>query len=186
MTRAALENAVRAWLVAAGAAGGLPNADRACIIADQDGTRPPLPYLVVKVLTHDNRIGEDELIANDSTPPKQYVRGQRFSTVSVNAYGETALGWLQRATLKLRSPSVLELNTAAGIAVQTQGGPNNLSGLRDSHSESRWQQDFRVDYETLTDAGAAEEGPELATVEREDEWQSTQHGDRTETVTVTV
>lgn len=183
MTRAALENAVRAWLVAAGAPGGIPNADRAAIIADQDGTRPPLPYLTVRALTHAQQIGEDEQLVDDET---HHVRGQRWSSVSVNTFGETALGWLERALLLLSSPPILALNQAAGIAVRPLSGLNNLSGLRDSHTEARFQVDLRVDYERRTDETESAPGVPLEVVEHEDEWQSEQHGDRTETVTVTV
>lgn len=186
MTRQAIEDAVRAWLVAAGAAGGIPNADRAVVVADQDGTRPPLPYLLVRTLVHDIRIGEDERIVDDSTPPQVYVRGQRYNTLSVQAFGEVALGWLERATLKLSSPAILELNNAAGIAVDTEGGLTNLSSVRDTHSEVRFVQDIRVDYERITTGTELEDGVELELVEHEDTWKSAQPGDRVENITVTV
>jgi hypothetical protein len=185
VTRAALENAVRAWLVAAGALGGISTPAAKVIAADQDGTRPPLPYLLVRTLTHDVPVGQDETIVDDATPPRVYVRGQRYATVSINAFGETALGWLQRAVLHLRSPSIAALNQAAGIAVQLQGGLTNLSGLRDSHTETRFVQDLRVSYEALTPALDAEGAVELEQVVNTHEW-SSQDGspDRTEVVTL--
>ena len=181
MTKTALENAVMAWLVLGGEVlGDTPVA----IFADQDGTRPAPPYLLVKAIVPSVTIGEDEVLVDDSTPPLQYVRGQRYATFSVNAFGEAAYVWLERATLKLHSPAVRAANQTAGIAVQPQGGLNNLSALRDSHTESRWQQDFRVDYERITDADEAEPGVELEVVVHEDTTKSTQTGDRIETVTI--
>jgi hypothetical protein len=185
MTRVAIEDAVRAWLVAAGALGGIPTPNAKVVIADQDVTRPPLPYLLVRTLTHDVPVGQDETIVDDATPPQVYVRGQRYSTLSVNAFGETALGWLQRAVLHLRSPSILALNQAAGIAVQLQGGLTNLSGVRDSHTETRFVQDLRVSYEAITPAVDAEPGVPLEQVVHTDEYTS-QDGspDRTDVVTI--
>lgn len=185
MTRQALENAVRAWLVAAGALGGIPSDDAKVVIADLDGTRPPLPYLLVRTLTHDVAVGQDETIVDDATPPQVYVRGQRYATVGLQAFGEDAVGWLQRALLHLRSPSILALNQAAGIAVRRQGGTTNLSGLRDSHTEVRFSQDVRVDYEVITPQVDAEPGVELEQVVSTHEFTS-QDGSPARTQVVTI
>lgn len=146
LIRAAIENAVRAWLVAGGVVGGIPNADRAVIFAHQDGPRPPMPYLLVNLLVPSVQVGEDEEIVDDADPPQHHIRGNRYATVSVNAFGATAFDWLELAALRLRAPSIKALNTAAGIAVQPMGGVNDLSALRDQSTERRWQQDFRVDF----------------------------------------
>jgi hypothetical protein len=185
VTRAELENKVRAWLAAAGAAGGVPSADSAVVIADQDGTRPPLPYLLVRVLVPEVQVGEDETLVDDADPPQIRVRGQRYATVGVQAFGEEALSWLRRATRKLASPSIVTLNQAAGVAIRPQGGPTNLSGLRDSHTEVRFSQDFRVDFEVLSTEDEAESGVPLEQVVDTHEWTS-QDGspDRTEVVTI--
>lgn len=185
MTVAQLEQAVRAWLIAAGALGGIPNPDRAVIRADQDGTRPPMPYLTVRTLVSDIVVGVDDRWVDDSNPPKHFVRGQRVATVSVQAYGAGAYAWLQRAVDHLSMPSILALNQNAGIAVWPEGGPQNLSGLRDSHTEVRFARDFRVQYEVVTTDADAEEGVELQQVVTTYEW-SSQDGsaDRTEVQTI--
>jgi hypothetical protein len=184
MTRAEIEDKVRSWLLAAGAAGGL--AGGTVIMADQNGPRPAPPYLLVKTVVHDIRIGEDERLVNDDTPPQIRLRGQRYNTLSVQAFGEQAVQWLERATLRLYSPAILELTNVAGVAIQTEGGLTNLSGLRDQAIETRFVQDIRVDYERLTPVDELEDGVELATVEHEDTWKGGQPGDLVQNNTVTV
>lgn len=185
MTRTELEDKVRAWLVAAGALGGIASPDAKVIVADQDGTRPPLPYLLVRTLTHDVPVGQDETIVDDATPPQVYVRGQRYATVGVQAFGEEALGWLQRAMRHLSSPSIVARNRTAGVAIRAQGGITNLSRLRDSHTEARFSQDFRVDFEVLTAEADAEGAVELEQVVNTHEYTS-QDGSpaRAEVVTI--
>lgn len=185
MTRTELEDKVRAWLVAAGALGGIASPDAKVIVADQDGTRPPLPYLMVRTLVPEVSVGEDEVIVDDADPPQIRARGQRYATVGVQAFGEEAVDWLRRATRTLPLPSVVALNQAAGIAVRPQGGPTNLSRVRDSHTEVRFSQDFRVDFEVLSTETEAESGVPLEQVVDTHEWTS-QDGspDRTEVATI--
>lgn len=170
MTRTALETAVRAWLVLAGVLGGIPNADRAVIFADEDGTRPAQPYLVVKLTVPSTTVGDDESWADAAATPQHHVRGNRFATVSVHAYGATAYDWLDRAGLRLRAPTVKAANTTAGIAVQAIGGIRDLSALRDQATERRWHQDFRVDYVRQTGVSETEGLVELGVVEVEEHW----------------
>lgn len=170
--KAAIEAAVRAWLIAAGVAGGVPNPDRAVVLADQDGPRPPLPYLVVRVVVYDIPVHEDEDLVDDADPPTWRARGLRTSTVSVNAFGGSAAAWLERANLMLRAPSIRAQLDAAGFALRPNGGINNLSALRDSGTETRFQRDFAVDY---TREGSVPDDTEalveLAEAVHEDTWQ---------------
>ena len=182
MTRLALETAIRAWLVLAGVLGGVPNPDRAVIFAHQDGPRPALPYLLVNLVVPSVQIGEDESWADDAVTPKHHIRGNRSSTVSVNAFGTVAYDWLDLAMLRLRAPSVLALNAAAGIAVSPIGGPRDLSGLLDSGTERRWVQDFRVDFVRQTAAPEQEDVVELEQIVHEDTWQG-EPSDRIVTIT---
>lgn len=182
MTRTAIETAVRAWLVAAGASGGIPDPDSSVIVADADAVRPPLPYLLVRVTAYDIPVHEDEDLTDDADPPTWRARGNRTSTVSVNAYGAGAEAWLERAVLMLRAPSVLAQLGAAGLAVRPEGGLNNLSDLLDSHTEVRFQRDFAVDYvREGAVPGDTEDGVELEQVVYDADW-----GDRGETVTIEV
>lgn len=186
MTRTALENAIRAWLVLAGVVGGVPNADRAVIFAHQDGTRPPLPYLTINLIVPSAQVHEDEEWVDDEATPRHHIRGNRFATVSVNAYGATAYDWLDRAGLRLRAPTVKALNDTAGIAVQTLSEIRDLSGLRDQGTERRWQQDFRVDYVRETAVPTELENVvELEDVIHEDHWDG-EPSERVETVTIEV
>jgi hypothetical protein len=181
-TRTDIEDVVRSWLVAAGASGGIPSADSAVIIADQDGPRPALPYLTVRVLLYDLPVGEDESVVDDADPPTVRQRGQRTGTVSVNAFGSGAEDWLERAVLLLRSPSVRALLDAGQLTVRPEGGSNNLSRVRDDKTEVRFQRDFFVDYELVGDDEDAEEAVELEQVVHEDTFHG-QPGDRVVTVT---
>jgi hypothetical protein len=185
VTAKALGKLVRDWLVAAGASGGVPNPDRAVILAEQNGTRPPLPYVTVRVNTHRVPIGSDERWNDDQDPPRAHVRGLRYSVVSVQAHGEGAEAWLDRAELLLSSPSILALTQTAGVAIQPQGGATNVSALLDSEIEARWAQDFRVDFVRETSETEVEGVVELAEVQHTDTWQGPPE-DRTETVTVTL
>lgn len=181
--RASIENAVRAWLVLAGAAGGVANPDRAVIFGDQDTTRPSLPYVTVRVLVYDIPVGEDEDLVDDADPPTWRGRGQRTGTVSVNAYGAAAEAWLERAVFMLRSPSVQTLLTAGGLTVRPEGGLNNLSSLLDDKTQVRFQRDFAVDYERDAEPTDAEAAVELEQVVHEDTFGSDVPGDRVVTVT---
>lgn len=164
MTREAVENAARLWLVAAGAAGGVPNASRAVIFADQDGPRPPLPYVTLRIETFDLPVGEDEDRVDDSDPPTWRGRGNRRGSISVNAFGAGAADWLERAHLFLRAPSVKAQLTAAGIGVRPLGAPNNLSRLLDDKSQTRFQRDFAIDYVAEVSEAEAEGVVELEQV----------------------
>lgn len=185
MTRTAIETAVRGWLVLAGVVGGIPNADRAVIFADEDAARPPLPYLVVKVVVPSVQVHDDEEWADNAATPLHHIRGQRFATVSVNAFGTTAYDWLDRAVLRLRAPSVKALNEAAGIAVQALSEVRDLSALLDESTQRRWVQDFRVDYVRETVVGETEGVVELEEVVHEDHWDG-EPSERVETVTIEV
>lgn len=167
MTREDLEDAVRSWLVAGGAAGGIPNADRAVIVADADAVRPPLPYLLVRVTSYDLPVHEDEDLVDDSDPPTWRSRGSRTSTVSVNAFGRDAEAWLERAHVMLRAPSIRALLEDADVAIRSLGPANNLSRLLDERTQSRTQQDFAVDYVREGGEDDAEELVELEIVESE-------------------
>jgi hypothetical protein len=178
--QADIEDAVRGWLALVGEEGGIPDADSAVVIADQDAVRPPLPYLVVRVDVYDLVVHTDETSADDSDPPVWQTRGQRTGTVSVNAYGPTAAGWLERAVLMLRAPSVQALLSTAGLTIRPEGGARNLSGLLDDATQARLQRDFFVDYGTDTGAEAV---LELAEAVHADTWESDHPSDLTETVT---
>jgi hypothetical protein len=178
--RTDIEDAVRAWLVAAGADGGISSPDAKVIIADQDAARPPLPYVTVKVLVYDVQEKEDETWVDEDG--NRNVRGLRTGTVSLNAYGATAEGWLERAHLLLGMPSVLAILN--GIALRPRpGGINNLSGVLDGATQARFQRDYAVDYERESSATEVEAATELERVVTTLEVSSDVSSTYTETIT---
>lgn len=170
MTRNALETAVRAWLVATGAQSGIPNADSAVIFADEDGVRPPLPYLTVRVLVYDVDVHVDERIdkVDEDDAPTWESRGLRTGTVAVNSYGAGGEAWLERAAFMINAPSSQAVLQPAGVVIRTNGGINNLSGLLDDGTEVRFERDFSVDYERRASETEVEGLVELETVVHED------------------
>lgn len=174
-------DAVRAWLIAAGASGGISSPDAKVIYADEDAVRPPLPYLTVKVLVYDIPDKEDESWVDDDG--NWNARGLRTGTVSLNAYGPTAEAWLERAHLMLGAPSVLADLSAAGLALRPRGGINNLSGVLDGATQARFQRDYAVDYRRESGATEVEAVLELETVQYDLELTSDASTDRTLTLT---
>jgi hypothetical protein len=178
-TRTDLEDAIRLWLVAAGAAGGIPSADAAVIIADQDQARPPLPYVSLKVIVYDVPEKVDEDWVNTATPPQWQARGLRSGTVSLNAFGPTADGWLDRAHLMLGAPSIRDLLGDAGIELVPRGGINNLSGKLDASTQARFQRDYAIGYRRVAADTETETVTDLATVHYDIEAESTTPSTRT-------
>lgn len=144
--------AVREWFKSA-----IALTDAQIIPADDKGTRPPLPYLTVKVITADIPLGTDELIreVNGVTDvPTVRSRGLRFATVSINGFGADTAGMIEVATLRLGYDSILRQLADAGLAVINRGaGVTDLSVLIDTEIEPRFQRDFEISYSVLdTDA----------------------------------
>lgn len=178
-TRTEIEAGIRSWLKLAGSAAGLTDAQ--VVIADQHMPRPAPPYLTVKVVTLDIPIGEDEQLVN--AVPEYRSRGQRRALVSINAYGETAVEWLERACTRLRHPAVQAVIDAAGLTLRTDGGLNDLSALVDTSIETRGQRDIEVTYAVVTDAEGV---TELLTVESTNTYEGGSPADLVETHTVTL
>lgn len=145
----------RTWLKAAGAAAGLTDAQ--VIVADQNGPRPPLPYATVRVTSYDLRQGSDEEFVDASDPPQFRQRGVRTGSVSVNVFGRAGSTWLRRAVGRLRHPSIKRAIDALGLTIEPLSGLNNLTSLRDTSMEPRFQRDFSVLYRTISDAEAVVE-----------------------------
>lgn len=150
---------VREWLIAQGVDGGIPNPDRAVIFANENGPRPPLPYVVVDVDVFDERIGYDEVQIGSTAlvAPK----GQRRGVVSVEMYGGSEV-WVERATYLLNTPESLALLTA--LWLEPEGGLVNLSTTVDTDIETRYRRDFSFTYERTADSGDASQGVELEQV----------------------
>lgn len=171
-----LEDGVRAWLVQFGALGGVPNADRAVVIADENAPRPPFPYASVRVLVYDiPQASRDEWYANDSD--QLITRAERSGTVSLNGFGEEAAVWLERAISTLSQPSACEFLDPLGFNLEAIDGERNLSALRDTDVEPRFQRDLRLSYTLITDPADADTVVPVETIETTSTFQS-ETGDR--------
>lgn len=156
-TRTDIEVAVLAWLRDSGTAGGLANEQ--VIVADVvvDGmpvaARPPPPYLLIKLTGLDEQVGEDE---RQSRAAGHVVDGRRRAALNVQAHGEGAEPWLERATLHLGQPSVMADLRAAGLTIYpTPGAPAvDITTDLDVGRESRKSRDFVVTYRVVSDPEA--------------------------------
>lgn len=158
--------AARGWLVAQGAAGGIPNPDAAVIFANENGPRPPLPYVVIDVEVFDERIGYDEVQIGSTAlvAPK----GQRAGVISMESFGHGGERWLERAVYLLNTAESLGLLTA--LWLEPEGGLVNLSTAVDTDVETRYRRDFAFTYERHADAGDPSQGVELGQVVHTDDF----------------
>lgn len=138
--RATIREAVRAWLVGAGAG--------TVIFADQGGERPAFPYVTVKVTLSDLVNGGDAIHYRDDLTV--VANGDRRATVSVQAFGSAAIDALEEAVALLPLPSAQATLTAAGITVEPTGGLLDLTGVVDEHPEARAARDFDVLYQRVS------------------------------------
>lgn len=140
--RDGIVSAVRAWLKTAA---GLTDAQ--CIKADTDGTRPALPYLVVKCTLADLPDGEDEdvdTVADDA--PAVFQAGNREATVSVHGYGAETEDWMQIARAALRRYEIQTVLTAHGVTVHPLGGITDMSAFLDTGTQPRFLMEATVVY----------------------------------------
>lgn len=162
--RYAIGQAVRAWLKQSANL-----SDEQCILADRSGTRPPLPYLTVKVTTADVPIGVDEQIdlAVDDAPARHVV-GERRATVSVQGFGDETAGWLERAHLALGSEPIRDLLTDRGVTVLVAGGVTDLSAFLNTSIVSRYVFEVEVYYRLTSEPDTlVEMAPDGAIVDLE-------------------
>lgn len=151
-----IEQGVRVWFKTAIA--GLTDAQ--VIPSDDKGPRPPLPYLTVKVTTHDTPEGVDEgrYIDNGPGDADWRAKGERRATVDVQAHDaagtSTAAGWLEDAAIRLIRPDVQAVLNTAGLTVINQGTPLDVSSLLDTQIERRTLRAFDLRY-TLRDSASA-------------------------------
>ncbi len=170
-----VEAGLRNWIVATAAAGGIPAPDSSVIFADENGPRPPLPYLVLDIQVFDERIGTDSQRSNALGQVE--VRGLRRGSVSVLAYGEGSVPWLERATTLLTSPAARAILDTAGLEVKSAGGLVDLTQVVDIEEEGRHQRDFDLLYVREPRTGEAEQGTILTEVQHTDTWDSNQPTD---------
>jgi hypothetical protein len=136
---------IREWVKAFGdPAGAL--ADNQVIKADQDGPRPAVPYVTVKVTTL-SVVGVDERLTYDNAGQGTVkVRGIRRAVVQCTAYGTEAAEWLSYALLVSGIDAAMDQLSAAGISIDEGSTMTDLSALMDTAIENRTLQELRVLY----------------------------------------
>jgi len=151
--------AVREWLKAAGASGGLTDAQ--VIIPEGDNTRPPLPYLTVKRLSDAGVAEPSDVYSTSGGDPTVYFTQDRAATYSVQGYGRTTEEWLERVDAIKRDPTIQALLLSSGITVRP-GPVVDISDIVASGWETRYSMDVAVDYrrssatDTATEVGLGE------------------------------
>ena len=158
MTNEQLLQAIRTWLKAGAVAPATTTlADAQVILGDQDGPRPPLPYLSVKIITPQIQVGTDELVSYDNGDGdvSYRVRGDRELVVSVSGYGPGALDWLENAGLTIQLPQIDAILGDAGIRVDNVGGTTNTSTALDTSIEVRYTRTWLVRYTLLSNRDVA-------------------------------
>jgi len=134
---------------------GLALSNAQIIMADDDGPRPPLPYLDVRPESVD--IGR--LTASDSvqwTCPDpdtvaQTVHGLRTALVSVRGYGDQAPRWLSAGSAVWQVDDILAALVSDGIHVVDVSPTRNISIVLDTQTERRWEQTWEVMYVATSD-----------------------------------
>lgn len=107
---------------------------------------PQHPYLTVAFLGSTNASfvdGRHHPI--ESSTPYEVVGGPRVGTMRVQAFGEDAVEWLERARLSLATEAVMTTCHALGVAFQA-GDIVPLNEIMPSSVQPRAFLDLRVDY----------------------------------------
>ena len=141
----------RAWLIEAT---GLPGGQ--VIPADDSGTRPPLPYLTIQIITSDvPDAWEEKTHSTNATTGDldEQIVGYRTGSVQVDGYGRGAIDYLTTARLKLRATPVRNILREHNLSTRKEGGIQDISQLVDDEIEKRYTCDFALSYAvTLKDA----------------------------------
>lgn len=137
----------------------------AVIVADQNGLRPALPYLVIEVVTSGVQVGTDELmrdLGGTYGAMREWVRGHRRATVQVSGYGTDAPELLEQVRLCLESPAVRDpVETLYSISLARVVTVQDLTTLRQTAYEVAAMMDLEVTYRLDTVPVAS---PEAASI----------------------
>lgn len=126
--------------------------DGQVLAGQQTGARPVAAYLTATVLscvpaqtsalvwgTRVQGSGEQAVTLDTSKQSRLYV-----ATVSVQAFGPTAIGWLEGVVNDLDSPAALALQAAAGYDIVSIGPVDNENAVLDGGWVERAGHDFEV------------------------------------------
>lgn len=122
--------------------------DAQIIVGNEQGSRPPLPYIAVFINSIDIPEGQDQelrYIDEDDNPAVQ-IRGSRRATVNIQAFGADAEEWLTALCLSLQSPVTRAILDELDLSIVRLGSIIDLSSLLDTSIQKRFSQDFEVYY----------------------------------------
>lgn len=140
----AIYTGVLGWLRENARPGGADLSVGELVRAEQKGGRPPPPYLSVKVISVDGRIGavDERLDSLDAGTPQVTIRGQRRATVSVTGYGEDTASWIGAADLALGDDAVRATLRAEGISLYPLGDLVDSSEVVKGSFEARYSRSY--------------------------------------------
>lgn len=135
------------------------------IIVVNTKDRPPMPYITIGLPSWNSSAGEalDWTVASvevgGAERPQTTPQGYREATVSLNAYGDLAVEWIERFPQFARhSRTTRDMLRAAGITLnQPVAGLTDLSALLDTDFENRANRTLVVSYERIGDTETHQE-----------------------------
>lgn len=131
--------------------------DAQVIVYGEDGIRPPLPYLAVRV-TGDRPIGDPWTVqAISGGAPTEGAKGNREATVTILGYGRGAAVWMETFALRSSFGATAAAIAAAGFSLTPEGPTVETPTVVDSGHEARFSRDFLAQYGITATAEAGTE-----------------------------
>lgn len=131
--------------------------DAQVIVYGEEGIRPPLPYLAVRV-TGDRPVGDPWTVqAVSGGNPTENAKGNREATVTLLGYGRGAAAWLETFALRASFGSTAAAIAAAGFSLTPEGPTVETPTVVDSGHEARFSRDFLAQYGITATAEAGTE-----------------------------
>jgi len=132
ITTAAIENALRTWLVTELAI--------EVIMAEQAAPRPATPYATIS-LGNPRTVGLDDAGALTDPGAPAYasraMRGDRIITTSIQVFGAGAMDYIRAASNALNKEATKDALSAAGVAPVDIGTLTDLTELLETEFEDR-------------------------------------------------
>lgn len=136
--------------------------DAKCIPADDNGPRPALPYLTVRVSSPGRQLAHEGVGGISGASPTLTQRGWYEARCDLVAYGRGGEEWLDLLVLRLSRENVQAECATRGISIDVSGAAVSTAQARDTSIEEVAALELTVAYR-VTDT--AETLAELVTVE---------------------
>ena len=126
---------------------------------NQDAPRAALPYILITPVSPEIRVGQDEYSetlsegggSGGEDVHVRTLRGGRYGTFTLTAYGDTAGGWLSDIALGWRwHLTARRAGQAKGIAVRRMSDVTKRRVALDNRFEHRWSADIEVAYDVVS------------------------------------